>query len=142
MVDDVVWVGSGKLGFPDRAVVAFAMGCDLINVAREAMMAVGCMQIQKCHTGECPAGVATHNSWLQAGLNIDDKSQRFARYVRGLRKELLLLSHTAGYEHPCQFMGSDIEVSTGVNQFSTLESVLGYKKQPVAFASMASLESS
>ena len=139
MVDDVVWIGSGKLGFPDRAVVAFAMGCDLINVAREAMMAVGCIQTQKCHMGDCPAGVATHNAWLQAGLNVENKSQRFARYVRGLRKELLLLSHTAGYEHPCQFKGSDIEVSTGVNQFSTLESVLGYKKQPVAFLSMASL---
>ena len=30
----VVWLGSGKLGFPDRAVVAFAMGCDAIQIAR------------------------------------------------------------------------------------------------------------
>ncbi|HEV2212919.1 MAG TPA: FMN-binding glutamate synthase family protein, partial [Gammaproteobacteria bacterium] len=41
MSEQVVWIGSGKLGFPDRAVVAFAMGCDLVNVAREAMMSIG-----------------------------------------------------------------------------------------------------
>ena len=56
---DIVWLGSGKLGFPDRAVVAFAMGCDAIQNARESMMAIGCIQAQKCHTDHCPAGVAT-----------------------------------------------------------------------------------
>lgn len=40
----MAWIGSGKLGFPDRAIVAFAMGCDLINIAREAMMSIGCIQ--------------------------------------------------------------------------------------------------
>ncbi len=29
------------------AVVAFALGCDMINVAREAMLAIGCIQAQK-----------------------------------------------------------------------------------------------
>lgn len=42
--EQIVWIGSGKLGFPDRAVVAIAMGCDLINVAREAMLSIGCIQ--------------------------------------------------------------------------------------------------
>lgn len=47
----IVWIGGGKLGFPDRAVVAFALGCDMINIAREAMMSIGCIQSRKCHTG-------------------------------------------------------------------------------------------
>ena len=51
---DIVWIGSGKLGFPDRAIVAFAMGCDIIHIAREAMIAIGCIQAQKCHTGHWP----------------------------------------------------------------------------------------
>jgi glutamate synthase domain-containing protein 2 len=58
--EDVVFTGSGRLGFPDAAMVAFALGCDTINVAREAMMSVGCIQAQRCHTGHCPTGVATH----------------------------------------------------------------------------------
>ncbi|MEE2961974.1 MAG: FMN-binding glutamate synthase family protein [Myxococcota bacterium] len=125
VAQDIVWIGSGKLGLPDRAVVAMAMGCDLINIAREAMMAIGCIQAQHCHTDFCPTGIATHNPWLQGGLNVADKTERFARFVRGFRKELLALSHTAGYEHPCQFTGQDVEFSTGVNKFSSLSEVLG-----------------
>jgi glutamate synthase domain-containing protein 2 len=55
---DVVFIGSGKLGFPESALFAFSLGCDMINVAREAMMAIGCIQAQRCHTGHCPTGVA------------------------------------------------------------------------------------
>lgn len=124
----LVWIGSGKLGFPDRAIVAFAMGCDLIQVAREAMMSIGCIQAQKCHTGHCPAGVATQNRWLQAGLNVEDKARRLTGYMRSFRKEVLALSYACGYQHPCQFSGEEIEFSTGVNQFTTLTEVLGYKR--------------
>ncbi|MBT8488541.1 MAG: FMN-binding glutamate synthase family protein, partial [Gemmatimonadetes bacterium] len=60
----VVWVGAGKLGFPETALMAFCLGADMIAVAREAMMAVGCIQAQRCHTGHCPTGVATQNPWL------------------------------------------------------------------------------
>ena len=52
--EDVTFIGAGKLGLPDNAVVAFALGCDMVNVAREAMLAIGCVQAQKCHTDTCP----------------------------------------------------------------------------------------
>ena len=39
--DRVTWIGSGKLGLPSNAIVAFALGVDLVNVAREAMFAIG-----------------------------------------------------------------------------------------------------
>ncbi len=140
MADAVTWIGAGKLGFPDRAVVALAMGCDMVYVAREAMMAVGCIQAQKCHTGHCPAGVATQNAWLQAGLDVPLKAERARRYLKSFRKELLSLAWAAGYEHPGQFMPDDIEFSTGVNQFSDLESVLGYRKDAVPFTRFADLQ--
>ena len=130
MASQLAWIGSGKLGFPDRAIIAFAMGCDLIAVAREPMLSLGCIQAQHCHTGQCPAGVATQNRWLQSGLHVTDKTQRVANYIKGLRKEILTLSHAAGYEHPCLFDGADIEFSSGVNQFTTLEDILGYRCDP------------
>jgi len=139
MADQTVWIGSGKLGFPDRAVTGFAMGCDLINVAREAMLAIGCIQAQKCHTGHCPTGVATQSRWLQAGLNVDEKSIRVARYIESMRLELIALSHAAGYEHPCLFMPTDIELSTGVNTFTTLADVLGYVKEPTDFIGLKAI---
>ena len=138
--DDIVWIGSGKLGFPDRALVAFAMGCDMIHIAREAMLSIGCIQAQKCHTGHCPTGVATHNRWLQAGLNAHDKSERFARFVKGLRKELLSLAHTMGYQHPVEVRGEDIELSTGVNTFTPLSDVLGYTRDAVDAKRLAALK--
>ena len=124
----ITWIGSAKLGFPDRAIIAFSMGCDLINVARETMLSIGCIQAQKCHTGGCPTGVATQNKWLQRGLNISSKSERCAQYIMGFRKELLELTHASGYQHPSEFTGQDIEISTGVNKFVPLEEILDYKK--------------
>ena len=80
--DDVVFIGAGKLGLPDNAVVAFALGCDMVNVAREAMLSIGCIQAQKCHTDTCPTGVATQNAWLTRGLDPALKSVRAANYVQ------------------------------------------------------------
>jgi len=139
MSESVVWIGSGKLGFPDRAMVAFAMGCDLLQIAREAMLSIGCIQALKCHTGYCPTGITTQNQWLQGGVDVNDKAKRFATYIRAFRKELLSVAHAAGYEHPCQITGADIEFSTGINQFTALEEVLGYKRDPVVITRMSDL---
>ena len=76
ITDRVVFTGSGKLGFPEAALMAFALGCDTVNVGREAMMAIGCIQAQKCHTGRCPTGVATQSAWRQRGLVPDVKAIR------------------------------------------------------------------
>lgn len=137
---DIAWIGSGKLGFPDRAVVAFAMGCDLVAVARESMLSIGCIQSRSCHTGRCPTGVTTMDAWRQRGLDPDGKAIRAATYIRGFRKELLSLAHTAGYEHPCQFTGEDIEFSVGINEFRSLARILGYTPDPVEFRTMQELQ--
>ena len=71
----VVFTGAGKLGLPDNAVIAFALGVDTVNVGREAMLALGCIQAQKCHTDRCPT-VATQNAWLSRGLDPALKSVR------------------------------------------------------------------
>jgi len=136
IAEELVWIGSAKLGFPDRAIVAFAMGCDLIQVAREPMMAIGCIQAQKCHTDFCPAGIATQNKWLQAGVDVEDKALRFARYIQNLRRELISLAHASGYEHPALFRAKDIEVSVGNHQLAPLEEMLDYKRAPGSFSSM------
>ena len=136
LINDITWIGSAKLGFPDRAVVAFAMGCDLINIARESMLSIGCIQAQQCHTGLCPSGVATHNAWLIRGVDVPTKSKRAAQFLKGLRKEILQLTYACGYIHPCQFTGQDIELSSGVNMFNPLEKIIGYEKVKVPLAEL------
>jgi glutamate synthase domain-containing protein 2 len=98
--DNLLFVGSGKLGFPANGTLAFALGCDMIHVAREAMLSIGCIQAQRCHTGHCPAGVATQNRWLMRGLDPTHKGPRLANYVVTLRKELLQLARVCGVPHP------------------------------------------
>ncbi len=98
--DDVVWIGSGKLGFPAPACLAFSLGCDMIGMAREPMLAIGCIQAQQCHTGHCPTGVATQGKWLMRGLDPTHKAYRMANFMVTLRKETLELCHAMGAEHP------------------------------------------
>src|SRR5918997_1480227 len=97
---DVGFIGAGKLGLPDNAIVAFALGCDMVNVAREAMLSIGCIQAQKCHTDTCPTGVATQNAWLAHGLDPQLKSVRLANYIKTLRRDLMKVAEACGVEHP------------------------------------------
>jgi glutamate synthase domain-containing protein 2 len=96
----VTFIGMGKLGFSSEALVASTLGCDMIGVAREAMLAIGCIQAQECHAGHCPTGIATHGSWLTRGLDPTDKSVRLANYLTGLRSDITKLSYACGAVHP------------------------------------------
>lgn len=132
LTDRVMFIGSGKLGFPAKAAMAFAMGADCINVAREAMMSIGCIQAQVCHTNRCPSGVATQSKWLQNGIHVPLKSDRAAQYFKTFRKELLEITHAAGYEHPCQFQMNDIDINVDDGELTkTLEESFAYTKTPV-----------
>ncbi|MDP6557187.1 MAG: FMN-binding glutamate synthase family protein [Pirellulaceae bacterium] len=110
MQDRVVFVGAGKLGFPDQTLLAFALGCDMIAVGREAMLAIGCIQAQRCHSGHCPTGVATQSRWLMAGLDPTHKSARLANYIVTLRKEVLDLSRACGHPHPALVSPQNFEI--------------------------------
>lgn len=108
--NEVVFIGSGKLGLPDTGLLAMALGCDLLNVGREVMFAAGCIQAQRCHTGRCPTGVATQSKWLTRGLVPEVKGERVAMYLAALRFELLRLSRACGQPHPALVPLSSIEI--------------------------------
>ncbi len=140
LTERVVFIGSGKLGFPAKAAMAFSLGADLVNVAREAMLSIGCIQAQVCHNNTCPSGVATQNKWRQSGINIEDKSVRAQFYMKNFRKELLEMTHACGYEHPAQFGMDDVELTTGdKNLINTLAETFTYNKVEVPFNSMKEL---
>ncbi len=110
MNDKVVFVGTGKLGFPEATIFAFALGADLVNIGREAMLSIGCIQAMRCHTNRCPTGVATQSKWLTRGLDPELKSVRFANYVTVLRKEILRLSRACGVCHPALITSDHLEI--------------------------------
>jgi glutamate synthase domain-containing protein 2 len=123
----IVWIGAGKLGFADRALTAMALGCDMINVGREAMLSIGCIQAKRCHTNHCPTGVATHNRWLVRGLDPTDKSARAANYVMALRRDLLSLARTCGVRHPSLVGPERMEMMREHLQSITLREMFDYE---------------
>jgi hypothetical protein len=108
-------------------VVAFALGADMVNVGREAMLAIGCIQAQKCHTDTCPTGVATQNAWLAHGLDPALKSVRAANYVSTLRRDLLKVSEACGVEHPGLIEPDAVEILDGRTASTPLADVYGYE---------------
>jgi glutamate synthase (ferredoxin) len=126
MHENVAFIGSGKLGFPEQGMLALALGCDMVNVAREAMLSIGCIQAQQCHTGHCPTGVATQSAWLMKGLDPTLKSARLANYLMTLRKELLALANACGAEHPALVSLDRFDILDGMRAASARE-VFGYE---------------
>lgn len=126
LTDEVFFTGSGKLGLIENAAVAFALGADSVNVAREAMLAIGCIQSQKCHTDKCPTGIATQNPWLAHGLEPVSKGVRCANYLKEFRKEMVKVTESVGVAHPGLITPDDIEVLTGDFEARRLSEVYGY----------------
>ena len=122
----ILFIGSGKLGFPEAALFAFALGCDTINVGREAMMAIGCIQAQRCHTNHCPTGVATQHPWLVRGVDPTSKADRLANYIVTLRKDLLALSRACGVPHPTLVTADRLELLDDRFGAKTVAELFGY----------------
>lgn len=100
--DQVRIAASGKMVTAAGIAGALALGADWCNTARAFMFAVGCIQSQRCHTNECPVGVATQDSHLQRALDVSDKSERVYHYHHNTVEALAEIVAAAGLEHPSE----------------------------------------
>lgn len=116
-------IASGKLFTPDRIAIAFAMGADLVNIARALMITVGCIQALQCHANSCPVGVATTDPDLQKALVIEEKKYRVANYLITLRKGLFRIAAAAGLESPVQFSRRHIIYKDDKGEVYSLEDI-------------------
>jgi glutamate synthase domain-containing protein 2 len=95
-----------KVGCAGKVISAFdiarmmALGADWCNSARGFMFALGCIQAQACHTGECPTGVTSQDPWRQRALVVPDKAERVYRYHHNTLHALQELVQAAGLHHP------------------------------------------
>src|SRR3546814_751740 len=74
--EDIRLAASGKVHSGAGLAVNCALGADWSNAARAFMFSLGCVQSLKCHTGECPTGIATQDPGRQRGLVVEDKAER------------------------------------------------------------------
>ncbi len=117
---------SGKLSAADRVALALCLGADAVNVARGLMIAVGCIQAQKCHTNQCPVGVATTDPDLMKALVVDEKKHRVCNYVIALRAGLTSLAAAAGLRSPTQFARRHAIYRDGFGRSRSAETLFPY----------------
>jgi glutamate synthase domain-containing protein 2 len=91
---------SGKIATGSDIVKRLAQGADYTNAARAMMMAVGCIQSQRCHTNQCPVGVATQDPKRSRALDIPDKTERVYRYQHAVVAEAQRLLASMGLASP------------------------------------------
>jgi glutamate synthase domain-containing protein 2 len=98
---DRVKIGcSGKVATGSDIVKRLAQGADYCNAARAMMMAVGCLQTQRCNTNECPVGVATQDPKRSRALNVPDKTERVYHYQHAAVAEAQRLIASMGLHSP------------------------------------------
>ena len=100
---DQIRVGaSGKIVSAFDMARAIALGADWCNSARGFMFALGCIQAQTCHTGNCPTGVTTQDAKRQMALVVPDKAQRVHNFHENTLEALQELMQAAGLHSPSE----------------------------------------
>jgi glutamate synthase domain-containing protein 2 len=93
---------SGKVAAGNDIVKRLIQGADYTNAARAMMMAIGCIQAQRCHTNLCPVGVATQDPRRARALDVSDKSVRVRRYQAATVRQAVQIMATLGVHDPSE----------------------------------------
>ena len=123
---DIKLFGSGKIASGFDIFRAISLGADGCNSARAMMMAVGCIQALECNHNTCPTGVATQNPELIKGLNVEDKTQRVARYHNETVKAFVELMAAAGISNPDEINRVHVSRRISQNEVKRLDEIYPY----------------
>ncbi|PZS36108.1 MAG: FMN-binding glutamate synthase family protein [Pseudonocardiales bacterium] len=93
---------SGKVATGTDIVKRLVQGADYANAARAMMMAVGCIQAQRCHTNTCPVGVTTQDPRRARALVVPDKAERVHRFQDGTVTQALQIISAMGLRSPSE----------------------------------------
>ena len=91
---------SGKIISGFDVLRTVALGADWCNSARGFMFALGCIQAQTCHTGNCPTGVTTQDPKRQIALVVPNKSERVLNFHRHTLESVQELLQATGLSQP------------------------------------------
>jgi len=101
---DEIRVGaSGKIVSAFDIARALALGADWCNSARGFMFALGCIQAQTCHSGNCPTGVTTQDPKRQMALVVPSKADRVHNFHTHTLEALQELMEASGLQTPHDF---------------------------------------
>ena len=136
--DRVTIIGAGRIVTGAEAAYAIALGADLVNIGRGFLFSIGCIQALRCHTNECPTGVATQSAWRQRGLVPSEKRSRVANYAAAVNEDLMVVTRSLGLHSPAALSREHLEVVITVGQRMRLSDLYPYP--PLALQAMTSPE--
>jgi len=87
------------------------------------MFALGCIQAQTCHTGNCPTGVTTQDPQRQMALVVPSKAQRVKNFHHQTLVSLKELLQAAGLQTPQQLQAKHITRRLSAHQTCSLQDV-------------------
>ena len=123
-----------KLGCAGKVVSAFdiarmlALGADWCNAARGFMFALGCVQAQTCHTGNCPTGVTTQDASRQKALDVRSKADRVYHFHQNTLLALKELVQAAGLQDPAGITADHIVRRNSEHGVKLLANLLPFVK--------------
>ncbi|MCB0343262.1 MAG: FMN-binding glutamate synthase family protein [Pseudobdellovibrionaceae bacterium] len=95
-------IAGGKVTTGFGIIKRIAAGADLIYSARAMMMALGCIQALRCNANVCPAGIATQDPYLNAGIHVPTKRKRVQRFHHETVKSAAHILGAMGLDDPSQ----------------------------------------
>lgn len=116
-------IASGKVIDAYSMTSKFALGADILNSARGMMFAIGCIQALRCHTNDCPTGVATQREELYKLLDVPSKGERVARYHQKMMKELAHFLGASGFKDIMSVKKEHIKRRTGHGTIESYEEI-------------------
>ena len=100
-------VGSGGVRNAEDALKLVLAGADYVGYGDAAQNAVGCIRCEKCHTGRCPAYVATNDLRRSEAFDVASGESTLTRFVElidvGMRK--LAADLASGVRHLEELVG-------------------------------------
>lgn len=122
--EEIKLMASGKVFTGADLAIMLALGADLCQSARGFMLSIGCIHALKCNTNFCPAGVATHDPWLQRGLVVKEKSPRTANYHSAVIHEANSIAYSCGYETPMEMKRGDVMKLVDFHKFTRMDELV------------------
>lgn len=119
-------LSSGKIASSFDMLKRLAVGADACYAARSMMLALGCIQALRCNTNHCPAGVATNNPNLEAGLVVPHKRIRVANFHRQTIKHFAEMLGAMGVEHPFELRPWNLMARTGPNEIKNFSEIYDF----------------
>lgn len=105
---DISLLASGRINNGFTFLRAIALGADVCSMARGPMIAAGCVQAQRCHTGNCPSGIATNDFILTASLDSTAATARIAALHRNIIGSAERLLKATGKADPTHLTPEDL----------------------------------